>query len=114
METNGANLAEIEVTVVGKDFEPGPTANEAISRLLGHDANTLVLDFCEDTALACEHMEFQNRVPYIKPARGRRGFVCIFDHEGDVCVTKEFPKASHAVAAALHFTLLSNQKLSQS
>ena len=123
----------MDVTLVGENFTPGPTANAAIERLLGFTSEvrdgkayrfnadlsedplaapswTASLDYCEDAVSLAELMEFEGRVPYIKPVRKEgkqrtQRYVCIFDHKGEVCVTTEFKKASYALAAAVTFVL---------
>lgn len=126
-----------QVTQVGENFNPGPEGNAAIAQLLGYEAEVRgdkkeaqawvfayepcgipsappewrpAPDYCEDTAAVAELMEFEGRVPYVKPLRKEPGqrktrYVCFFDHEGGVGVTVPFMKGSHALAAALHFVL---------
>ena len=120
-----------QVTQVGEEFNPGSEGNVAIAELLGFEAevkddgeayifdaeNALgpkwvkCPDYCGDAATAAELMEFENRVPYIRPlvkAKGERKqrYTCIFDHQGGVYVTVPFMKGSYALACALHFILL--------
>lgn len=122
-----------QVTQVGENFIPGPEANAAIAELFGYqaevrDGQAFIFtyepcgvptqapqwmpgyDYCGDCAVTTELIEFKGRVPYVKPLRKEPGqrkprYVCFFDHEGGIAVTKPFMQESHALAAALHFIM---------
>lgn len=126
-----------QVTQVGESFIPGPEANAAIAELFGYQAEVrdgqafvfsyelggaptqapqwlLCRDYCGDSVGTAELIEFKGRVPYVKPLRKEAGqrkqrYVCLFDHESGVAVTKPFMQESHALAAALHFIMSENK-----
>jgi len=95
--------SNLEILEVGADFIPGPKSNIEIAAMLKLTEQPAP-DFCNRSDISAEYMEFENRVPYVKPTLDRR-HVCIFDHKGGVCVTKSFKKGSQALACALHFVL---------
>lgn len=103
MNTNTEILNICEIGAISK---VGPKMNAEIHSLL--NLTTAVPDYCNNFDLTAEYMKFNNRVPYIKPTpEGKR--ICVFDHDGTVCVTRPAKKGSQALAFALLFVLRSDK-----
>lgn len=93
--------------MVGSEIAAGPKLNQAIAALLGL---TAAPDYCADDTAALEALEECGRQAYIKPTTGGK-WVCIFDHEGEVAVTKPQKTEAAAAAVALYFVASQNKSV---
>ena len=99
----------LEATQVGAGIKLGPKSNALMAKEL-KVSSTPAPDFTNDDGLTVACLEERGCIPYVKQAP-RNKFICLFDIDGEIYVTKPCKEEAEALAHALYFLLITNKSV---